>query len=153
MRRSGTMPLAPLTPEQYADHLVKLHEEMKQFRTPLDVYRHFMAGKGSLLGESSLSVLLRRSLLESYRIAEVRLFGELTELPYERELLKHPLVHPVPNEPRRFDFLAEPMDESPATIPPSTTQSQSVETPRLDSKVPKPNRVPESGHRGRAYKI
>ena len=85
-----------MTPNQYADRLIANYEEMKE-SVPEDRLRAIFSGaKASLLLGSSLPVPLRRSTLESYRIAEMRLFGQIHELPREQELLNEALIHPLP---------------------------------------------------------
>jgi hypothetical protein len=80
-----------MTPNQYADHLIARYEEMKKLVPGNSTRAIFTGAKASLLLGSSLSVPLRRSMLESYRIAEMKLFGQIDELPREEELLKEPL--------------------------------------------------------------
>lgn len=81
--------------EQYADDLVGQYKEMRIRMPNHRVAGMFREAKASLIGEGSLSISLRRAMLESYRLAEVRLFGEIVELPLEQELLKQPLTEAV----------------------------------------------------------
>jgi hypothetical protein len=75
------------TSEQYADELIAQFTEMRETAPELPLLETFLGAKNSLLGKSSLSVSVRHRMLEAYRIAEIRLFGKITELPGERELL------------------------------------------------------------------
>ena len=92
---------SPLPPfiEQYADKLVTQYTQMGNGMPQERIISSFLGAKASLLGESSLSVTVRRTMLESYRLAELRLFGKIIELPFEQELLQQPLTEAVQEVP------------------------------------------------------
>lgn len=86
-----------LTPAQYADNLRTRYEYFRKAAPKPHPLSIFLGAKASLLGRSSLSIPLRRSMLESYRIAEMQLFGKITDLPGEQTLLSEPLLYPLPD--------------------------------------------------------
>jgi hypothetical protein len=76
---------------RYASHLVDDYKRLSSSTPEARLKRTFLGGEMNLLGESSLPLQVRRSMLESYRLVETELFGAVTELPGETELLQLPL--------------------------------------------------------------
>jgi hypothetical protein len=72
----------------YARHLVADYKRLSSSMPESRLKSAFLGGKMNMLGGSSLPPQVRRSMLESYRLAEAELFGAITELPGEKDLLQ-----------------------------------------------------------------
>ncbi len=83
----SVLPGQSMSMEQYAQTLIARYNSMRQDMDDRRLRNVFIGAKASLLGVSSLSVKLRKSMLQSYRLAEKELFGKVEELQGEQELL------------------------------------------------------------------